>query len=51
MTEFQKWLNMVGTCKKNRWFILSDFMQFLFMRCEEQNNEQGTGNEWIKILQ
>ena len=35
MIEFQKWLNMVSTCKKYRWFIASEFVQFLFTSCEE----------------
>lgn len=35
MTEFQKWLNMSGKCKKQRCFIVSECVCFLFTSCEE----------------
>ena len=34
---------MVRKFRKYRWFILNESMWFIFTRCEELNNECGTG--------
>ena len=56
MTEFQKWLNMVGrTCMKYRCFIVSRCVRFLsrFVKNKTKSMEQASFclyNGWIKIV-
>lgn len=57
MTEFQKWLNIIGTCKKYRCFIVSvcvcDFYSQV-VKNKTMSYEQASFclyNEWIKIVQ
>ena len=38
-TEFQKLLNMVGTCEKYRCFIVSECMRFLFIKQRARNRQ------------
>ena len=56
MTEFQKWLNMIGTSKKYRCFIklvsTCDFYSRV-AKNETMSYEQASFclyNEWIKIV-